>query len=309
MSVARKAVCEGLNQIRTAIDDFDLRDKALLPDNRSHNASVRIIRNGLAVQCFNILEDFIKARTAEVLRDLSASHVAFTHLPEKLQLAATVDAVKAIAYQFRLRDKTTRIDYAQQYTAKIASTAMGAVELPEVAFFHSNSNIGKDQYRDALAAFAIDNPWNQVTGLCSRIGIAGMPSEKIFTSFAQRRHLAAHNANTAVSESDLLQSIIDAIGLTLAFDVLMTKAAAILIYLAAPPPSNYCTLSDHTAIPIRFLRANGNRFVEQKEGAKRATKIGTDIVQLRAAALSRTRQENGVLVEFDVSGRLCEWSM
>jgi len=88
MSSARKSFCERIISIKSAITDFRLQDMPITPVNQSHNNSVRIIRNGLAVQCFNVFEDFIKARTNEVLLDVCSSNVPFEYLPDKFSAVA-----------------------------------------------------------------------------------------------------------------------------------------------------------------------------------------------------------------------------
>lgn len=130
MSVARTTFCNRIATIREAINTFNLRDRPLIPANATHNNSARIIRNGLAVQCFNIFEDFIKARTAEVLAAISSSGVVFSNLPENLQWAATVETVKAIDFQMKFRDTNDRIRYAQDYSGKIFSTKTHCLHFP-----------------------------------------------------------------------------------------------------------------------------------------------------------------------------------
>lgn len=307
MSVARRNVYERLSATRRAINDFSLQDLPLLPANISYNNSVRIIRNGLAVQCFNILEDFARARTAEILSEISSSAVQFQYLPEALQRAATNDVVGALGFQTRLLEKSQRISYAQMYGAKIASTNTVTMQLAEIAFFHASSNISKENFRDALAAFSIETPWDQITGLCSRSGLSALPANTVFESLAQRRHWAAHNASAAVSEGDLLQSITDAFGLAIGFDILLSKASKSLVNLISVPPSNYKSITSHLNIPLRFIKPITTGFAEVREGATRNTRRNVDHTALLRAASIRALRENGALVVFDAGNNVLEW--
>jgi hypothetical protein len=307
MSVARQTFCDRIATIKEAIASFNLRDLPPTPANTLHNNSARIIRNGLGVQCFSIFEDFIKARMSEVLVEISASGLPFTHLPEDLQWAVTVDAVKAIEFQLRLRDSTDRIRYAQDYSEKISSTKLPAVNLAEIAFFHSGPNIAKDHFREALAAFAIGNPWAQCSALCSRIGISGVPAETVLYSFAQRRHRAAHNANSSISEVDLTQSLLDASGLAFCFDVLISKASNLICRLKAAHPTATWLIQNQASIPLRFIRFVNNRFCETKEGGKRNIRTHLDSTVLIPGATRRTLKENGALVILDRTGVLSRW--
>jgi hypothetical protein len=309
MSVARATACAWLDATRRAISDFKLHDRPLAPGNEAHNAAVRIIRNGLAVQCFNILEDFVKARTREALAAISAAAVQFGYLPEALQRATTWEAIKAIDVQLKGKEKADRVAFAQLYTAMIASTATSPMQLLDIAFFHTGSNISKDQFRDALSAFAVDMPWAQLSGISSRLGLSGLPAENVFVSLAQRRHQAAHNAASAVSEADLIQSIRDVYGLAIGFDVLLSIAAFQLTKLNVSQPPGFRTVVSHSQIPMRFIRPQASGFAEIKEGNTRSTRRNKSAAALVPGATTRARKENGVVVVFDSGGEIVEWQL
>lgn len=309
MSAARTIFCERIATIRSAICDFNLRDSSPNQGNPSHNNSVRIIRNGLAVQCFNIFEDFIKARTGEVLAAISNSGVQFQHLPEDFRMAATVNTIKAIEYQLKFKEASDRISYVQDYSEKISSTKATPLKLANIAFFHSAPNIAKDNFRDALAAFFINKPWDQVSELCSRIGVSAIPAQTVFTNLAQRRHCAAHNANFSVSEVDLGQSLLDATGLALCFDILVSKSASIFSKLNSPYIASSSAILFHETIPLRFIRFINGKFCEIKEKGTRCSRSNIDCAMLVAAASNRVTRENGALILFDKSGNLIRWML
>jgi hypothetical protein len=310
MSVARRAFCERIATIRGAVDAFNLRDMPLHHSNATtHNASVRVIRNGLVIQCFNTFEDFLKARMCEVLLSLSGRLLSIQQLPEKLRDAATVGVISAIQFQLKLQDASSKVRFIQDCAGKIFSTTLGSIQLPEIMFFHGASNISHEQYKDALAAFGVKDPWDQIRHLCSRIGISGMPPQEVFKGFATRRHQAAHEAGTTISELDLLQSTVDATGLALCFDVLLTNAARII---PAQPPISATTPSavfNQASIPIRFIKNSGVRFIEIKEGSTRAFRRSMDSTQLTLDALNRSRAESGLLVKSDPTGIPFEWEL
>ncbi|MFZ4595507.1 MAG: HEPN domain-containing protein [Verrucomicrobiaceae bacterium] len=309
MSAARKAFCERIATIREAVDAFNLRDMPLHSSNATHNASVRVIRNGLVIQCFNTFEDFLKARMSEVLTSLSARLRSIQHLPEKLRDAATVGVISAIQFQLKLQDASSKARFVQDCAGKIFSTTLGSIQLPEIMFFHSASNISHEQYKEALSAFGIQSTWDQVRNLCSRIGISGMPPQEVFRSFATRRHQAAHEAGTTISELDLLQSIIDATGLALCFDVLLTNAAHIVPSHSSISATTPRALVDQASIPIRFIKSDGGRFIEIKEGSTRAFRINRDLTKITLDALNRSRAESGLLVKCDSVGIPIEWDL
>lgn len=296
MTKARVTFWQRTGAMRAAIDDYELQDLPLLAKNASRNASVRVIRNGLAVQCFNILEDFIKARTSEALTEISISGVQFSWLPDALREAATLGAVKAIGVQAKRRLKPDQIVYTQTYSAQIASTQTGALQLPDIGFFHIASNIGADNLRDALIAFGVHKPWEQLSGLLSRMSISALPAENVFSSLAERRHSAAHNPNTSISESDLVQSIVDAIGIGVGFDLLLTSASRSLRQLTAPTLGGKYLLGSHSTVALRFIRAHGPEFREIKEGGKRGVARSADWKLLLPDAEKRAHARDEALI-------------
>jgi hypothetical protein len=307
MSAARKAFCDRIGSVRGAIGNFNLRDLPAIPANAAHNDSVRIIRNGLAVQCFNILEDFIKARTAELLDGVSTSGLPFQYLPERFQWATTVDAVRAIDYQLKLRERADRILYAQDYTAKISSSKTGPLDLAETAFFHAASNIAGDHVREAMNAFAVSDPWKQCSALASRLGLSGIPADAVFQSLAQRRHNAAHNASASVSELDLQQSLSDAAALAICFDILSSRAMFGICKLKAAHPKGSWIINDQALIPLRFIKHSKNRFCEIKEKGTRSVRVHVDALHLVPAATTRTKREGGALLVYDAGGFPITW--
>ena len=309
MSTARTTFCARIATIRGAIQNFNLRDLPPTPSNLLHNASARIIRNGLAVQCFNIFEDFIRGRTAEILATISNSGLPFRHLPEDLQWAATVDAIKALDFQLKLRDANDRVRYAQDYSEKISSTKLSPMTLAEITFFHSSSNVGKEQFRDALAAFAVASPWTQCSGLCSRVGVSGMPADTVFQSFAQRRHHAAHNPNASISEIDLNQSLLDATGLAMCFDILVSIATTTICKLRAPHVAAAPAIVSQTVIPLRFIKFANGRYCESKDGGSRNVRTNVNQAALVPDAIKRSSRENGALVIFDDAGLPARWAV
>jgi hypothetical protein len=288
--------------------DFNLQDLPSTPANLSHNTSARIIRNGLAVQCFNIFEDFVKARTGEILANIAGATLPFGSLPQALQMAATVHTIKAIDFQLKLHDAADRIRYAQDYSEKVSSTKSPAGQLAEIAFFHAAPNISKEHFKDALGAFLVASPWPQVSGLCSRLGISAMPAENVFKNLAQRRHTAAHKADASVSEVDLTQSLLDATGLAVSFDILLSQSARQMAKVSSPIAAGTELISDHLSIPLRFIRFHNSRFGEIKEGGKRFFRTHSDSAALIPEAAARSLKENGALIVFDSGGLICDWS-
>ena len=63
------------------------------------NERARLIRNGLAIMIFSSLEEFVRRRTLETLRNIDSSKVIFSDLPEKLCYMLAYGAINGIYQQ------------------------------------------------------------------------------------------------------------------------------------------------------------------------------------------------------------------
>lgn len=307
MSVARTTFYSRIGTIRSAITDFGLRDLPHIPANHAHNSSVRVIRNGLAIQAFNTLEDFIKARTREALNLISRSSVQFSHLPERLQKATTIDVIAAIQFQLKMQDVSSKVAYTQSHAMQIGTTVNPPLGLSDISFFHSSSNISTEHYSDSLRAFSIKDPWAQVSGLISRIGVSAVGGETLFKELANTRHKAAHDPTASVSEVDLEQALRDATSLAAGYDILLSYCLQRIIVLSATPPAHI--LTDHNLIRVRFIKYSNQNCGEIREGGNKFFRTAAEAITLIPGARDRAKNENGALVVFDASGSLIMWEL
>jgi len=310
MSAARSHFCKRIVSIRSSILEFNLQDiPAIGAESIARNDSARVLRNGLVIQCFNTFEDFVRDRIAELLEEIQSSGVAFSTLPTGLQKAATMDVLRAIGFQEKLTSVENRMAFIQEHCRKVSSTNGEDFMLSEISFFHSASNVSKENIKGVLDAFAVQKPWQQMLSLCSRIGVSAMPMENVFKNFSQRRHSAAHRSTTAISEVDLSQSVQDAFALAIGLDALLVCATREIQRGAESATERSYLVPDSTSIPLRFIKFRDGRFGEMREGSRQFYRTSPDCDGLLVGALDRTSRENGVLVIFDSSGALAEWRM
>lgn len=223
MPSAKSHYLERLGSLRQSLEIEAVTNKSL--SEALHNRVAKWLRNGLAVVGFAALEDFIKSRTSEVLDNVGLTGVPCQKLPEKLREATTYGAIAALSYQLSLRTKADRSAYIQEHAQKMASTANSAYELTPHALGYSQANL-QDKVKETLKAFSISDPWGQMTGLGSRLGLVALPLEETFKSAAIRRHKAAHVANADVPQSDLRQYIKESLAIAIGFDWLISNARA-----------------------------------------------------------------------------------
>ena len=172
MSQARASFVTGLNALRASLSEPWIQD--LTPADVGHNERARLIRNGLAIMQFSLLEEFIRARTAELLGKLDTSRIAFASLPEKLQLAATRGAIRALDYQSRYKGASDAIAMIGSHAQGIASVlGPSTYKLSEMCFGRSKANLTEDDIRDVLSAVHVEKPWLALDQLSPRLNMGG----------------------------------------------------------------------------------------------------------------------------------------
>src|SRR5215211_6609576 len=75
------------------------------PTETEHNLRARVLRNGLAVVGYALLEDFLRSRTVEVVARIGDGHTSFQDLPKGIKFAATEGVFNAARFQQRFIDR------------------------------------------------------------------------------------------------------------------------------------------------------------------------------------------------------------
>jgi hypothetical protein len=191
---AKSELIERLRYINQAAGLPSLIDATIAPSE--HNSIANLLRKGLSIVAFNILEDYIKKRTIEALSDISSSNILFDHLPETLKESSISKALSSLQFQANLL-KNEGQDYRaviQQETFKISSTNGHPFELSKYSFVSSGANVLSTEISDLLKAFGINGGWVVLKKVSDDIG-GGIPDLCQAYSFAaKRRHKSAHVA-------------------------------------------------------------------------------------------------------------------
>lgn len=306
MSLARRLILERLHAFRLATQTEAL--VSLAPTEVDHNARAQVLRNGLAVVGFAILEDFIKSRAGEVVQRIGHGAAAFTDLPEGIQRAATSGVVSALRFQEQLLDSSSVIGFHQSHALKIASTLNARYDLSPLAFGHDKHNLSAGDVEAILTAFHIDNPWNAMGGVAQRCGVGIVALKEAFSRAAQRRHTAAHRADAGVEITDLQSLAQEILAISISFDLLLSHALRKLL----DADRNYLTGRVKIAarhVTIRFLVPSDNGYWrETLVGASRAVARRKQLNTLRAEATQRARKVGDALVVLDQKGLPVEWA-
>lgn len=279
------------------IDAFQLASRSsaiipLSPVEVDHNKSAKLLRNGLAIVGFASLEGFIKLRTAETLTRIDGeTPTPFTSLPDKLKTAASFGAVKALNHQIKRisqRDPSS-IQYICEHAKAIASLNTDSYQLPQLSMLNETSNLSDDSVKEALNAFQVLDPWQQMTNIASRCGL-GMPDlRQSFQNAASRRHEAAHEPETNTPLSDLQNYAGEAIAIGMSYDILITECRRRIARASASYLNG--DKIESGAVNIRFLDEVGSgEWGERREGASRFFKKYSTFEEAKLTALPRCQK-------------------
>lgn len=289
---------------KAAIDSY-LVDRTLT--DIEHNSRARLLRNGLMVVAFTSLEDFIRARTKDLLDIISRTIVPFPQLPQALQEAATMGAMKSAKDRAQMA-KSAGEDYLallREAASHVASTAGGSLQLSRFSLGYSGSNVSSSEISSILTALNVQDAWNEMSTIAQRCGAGSMPLKPAYEQAMRLRHEAAHRPDANVQPWNLKDFCAQALAIALGFDVLASRAARLI----RDGDSNILAgkIKVSTDLKLRFLDADPKGFIERREGVARAIKITKEedvALKLSIANASKTQEP---LIRRDMSALPIRW--
>lgn len=289
MSLARRNFLDRIAVFSRTLNSDYLRDKGVVLNSRNEKA--RILRNGISIIAFTILEDFIKERTGEILGGISTSTIAFNLLSPKIQQATTFNAMKSILQRANnmKRGNEDWLSFIQDEAKNIASSANFPFSLSKFSLGWDKSNLSTDDISDFMKTFNVQGGWNIIQQLTAKANATLTSPETVFTNAAQRRHKAAHNTNANSLYSDLEDFSKDVKSLAFAYDVLISKGLQHIIN-SNPMPVTLDTIN------FRFLIKDGRVWKEFNATSNRASRSDRNYNRLLSKIRIRANARNEVLV-------------
>ena len=110
---------------------------------KAQNEAARMLRNGLAIVAFSTIEDFLRARSEELLATLTGAPLPFDDLPNDLRQATTEGVVAGLLFQVRLmrRNAEDPVSLIQRTGRALSSTASSAYELSPLGIGRARGRI------------------------------------------------------------------------------------------------------------------------------------------------------------------------
>lgn len=267
---AKAELFDRLKYLNGAVELNSLIDVGIAPSK--HNGIANLLRKGLGIVAFNILEDYIKNRAIESLLYLSNSRIPFAKLTDTLQEASTLGALNALAFRARLHKKDGN-DWKlliQEEALKIHSTKNATYELSIYSLVSSSSNVSHEEVSTLLRSFGIKKGWEMLQRVSDEIG-GGVPDLcQSYKNAAERRHSSAHKADFDYDYRWLENIRNEIIAIAISLDVLLSARCR---QISADLSKAICSHDIENGLSFRFLEKSGSDYRETLQIGGRARKI------------------------------------
>jgi hypothetical protein len=272
-----------------------------------HNSVANLLRKGLSIVAFNILEDFIKNKAKESLDSIALSGIAYNNLPNDLQEFAITGALSSLNFQSNLLKKEN-LDYKlviQQETQKIASTGATSFSLSKYSLLSSSSNVLAKEINEFLKAFGVVNGWSQLKTISDSIG-GGIPDlAQAYNLASQRRHNSAHSASFEYNSTWLSNIKSEIIAICASIDIAISSRCR---QASRRPLMALVDQQLNDELNFRFLEMQGSVHREVRtiggNSLKNWTSLNDAIAHLQPLLVNRKE----FLIILDSRRRITDWS-
>lgn len=270
-----------------------------------HNGVANLLRKGMGIVAFNILEDFIKKRSAEALTALSDSGISFGLLTESMRRAATLDALTSLAFRAKIekKDGGDWMGLIQSEAINIHSTKQPNYSLSPLSFASSSSNVSADDIKNILSAFGISDGWRALKTLSDSIsgGVTNLADAYKFA--AERRHQSAHSANFAYDYQWLLNIKNEILAIAASLDILLEERCRQIRSALTKSVDSHVGPS----FKFRFLVQAGQVYKEAKSPQGISIKNWADLNTAIASVRSKLPRSGEYLIVLDGQSRIKKW--
>lgn len=195
------------------------------PPSNPHNIGARLLRHGLSVSAFSLLEKYVEHKFSDLILAIAASRLPYASLPDSLRKFIIVDAVSGLSNKLNFLDDADRQHFAETNVSLIASFSNPSAHYTSFGFSPRGSNIGHEDIRKAYISCGVEKPWEKLSRITTEIGARRLSLSVDFRNLAKTRHSSAHNPEGNVPTADLRTHIETAILIGIAIALLSSAAS------------------------------------------------------------------------------------
>lgn len=226
MAQFRREFFSTLEQMLKVSSDPLLQDRLPLTDPA--NLSARVLRHGLTVSAFSMLEKYIGAVFEHLLvEDVSKANLTFADLPQNIRDFIVVDSVVGMINRLSfIKTPPERINFIDQTLGLVTQYKAIPPTYTALGFSPKGSNIGHEDIKQAFGIFGIKDAWGKMNLLAATLGGAVLSLRDNFVGLASARHRAAHDPVSSIPVADLQSNIRSAIVIGICCDVIAKNVGA-----------------------------------------------------------------------------------
>lgn len=257
----------------------------IAPLNDPHNTGSRILRHGLSVTAFALLERYLQHEFDALMDEIPKSKISFSSFSDELREMIVSHAVAGLNTRAIFLEKSRRQAFFESGIQKIGQFSAIPPVYTAYGFSPRGSNVGHEDIKQAFRSFGVSDCWGRMSNLAKDLGLSRVNLQNDFQNLALTRHASAHNPSGNVPTSDLITNIETAIivGVTIALlcssiktSFLQAKNKIDLETRVSEPKPQYRVvdeLSDGSWLERRFPTGAGVKKFSSEEEAINSIKI------------------------------------
>jgi RiboL-PSP-HEPN len=286
MSVARSAFYETIRVMRSLAQNPLLTD--LTVSASEHNIRARILRNGLIISSFALMESYLEDRLDEKIRELSNSAISYSSFNEPLRSFLTVEAIKGLATRIGFSDRSDQLQLAERLLVDAAGFRAAPPNYTGLGFSPKGSNISENDIKNLFSAFGVTDSWRLLSNLCAKLGSARVSLRDDFKNFLRARNKSAHDSTTNVPTADVETHLATALLIGITSDIVVTNTIDCFVVKRTTAAAELAANSIAT-LSIRFFdEQGGGAWAERVDINGRVIKRYSD----RAAGMTEVRSRS-----------------
>jgi|GEM_PF-3093938 len=273
-----------------------------------------VLRRGLVVTAYNLLETFVMERTTELLRHAETGPTHFADLSDGQKKRALRNTLQ-VASRRVLRgdwDLSSLGQLAGELGASLNQS--GGLGLHPYAFLWDGSNMSPEDLRSTLRMWHVASPFEQLLILSSRLGFdtsdplspGQISLKEDLSALMTMRHKCAHDSSSLISGLELRAIPNRILRVAAPFDVLASSGAQHLREGTREYFMNDDAV-DARGIDIRVIEKRANSWALMRKSGVAAHRVLPTAEPLVALACSQA-SSHGVVVVRNLQRELLTWT-
>lgn len=309
-SLTRQQFIDRINAIDQAIEQ-QINLSTQMPISNIAITPSSVICNGLMVVAYATFEDFISARSTELISTINPQQVSLADLPKRLRREMSVGAFTNFASKLRYLSKTTEedmlVDRVITESHVLGTQTSPAYMFSAYTFSPTGTNLNVTDISNFLRTVCVTDAWNAISDLSQRMGFGVPGLQEAIKRDGELRNKAAHDPSFSMTLPDLRNTLQRLRAVAAAFETVFNSALAHVENEVCAEKCKNGYLASRTKI-LRIEERRGG-FGIYTEGSDRAKKRCSSVGEALTEARILLSNRQGVVMLHDKQGRPVDWNL